>query len=61
MVPKFKHYILTAFCCCHSNFAKNRIIFETAVNVITQDLDIFRYIQALSDIEKLKRLLLDDE
>ena len=32
-----------------------------AVNIIHEDLDVFRYIKALSDIEKLKRLLLDDE
>lgn len=50
-----------ALCRFNRKFAKNRIVFSTAIDIITQDLDIFRYIQALSDIEKLKRLLLNDE
>jgi hypothetical protein len=41
--------------------SKHRILFEMAVRIIHEDLDVFRYIKALSDIEKLKRLLLDDE
>lgn len=32
-----------------------------AIEIIHKDLDIFRYVQALSDIEKLKRLLLNEE
>lgn len=61
MVPKFRNYIAGVCCLFSSKFAKQRIIFQTAINIISEDLDIFRYIQALSDVEKLKRLLLNDE
>lgn len=61
LVPKFRYYVAATMCRCMEGLSKNRIVFQMAIEIIHKDLDIFRYVQALSDIEKLKRLLLNEE
>ena len=61
LIPKFRYYVAATMCRCMEGLAENRIVFKMAIEIIHKDLDIFRYVQALSEIEKLKRLLLNEE